>query len=186
MTVSIAFHLNQKIERVGGITMKKLLQEIPKDQIIVFLCIGTMNVHGDSVGPRIGRHLNKLTDKAFSIGTTYDPVHGNTLDAVRKYLEDKWKNAYIIAVDACVTKNQKNIGKIKVSKSSLRPGAGIGKDLGQIGDAGIQIFTSFDHGDYKQNLNELMNVDEQHIANLSYTIADYLANCVNHYRPKRW
>ena len=57
-----------------------------------------------------------------------------------KYINNKNKNAFIVAIDAAVTEQEKDENKIFARNKPIKPRLGLGDDLGSIGDVSI-IFT---------------------------------------------
>jgi putative sporulation protein YyaC len=111
-----------------------LSQVMPKGmnrENVLFVCIGTDRSTGDSLGPMIGTQLKKA---GFNVlGTLDEPVHAmNIEDIVSSLPEDK----FIIGIDACLGQVS-SIGLIETAVGSVRPGAGVGKDLPKVGDAYI-------------------------------------------------
>ena len=130
---------------------------------IIFLCIGTDRATGDSLGPLIGYKLQKLHYKNVHIyGTLKDPVHAKNLNDTIELIYKSHKSPLIIAIDACLGKIE-NIGNINIGEGSIRPGAGVDKDLQPIGDiyiTGIVNFKGFADMLILQNtrLNTVMNL----------------------------
>ncbi len=117
--------------------LKETLKEfIPSKKEIVVLCIGTDKATGDSLGPLIGYKLNKLPkkDNVKIYGTLKNPVHAINLSSTINEIYSTNENPLVIAVDASLGKN---VGYITVGKGSLRPGSGVKKDLGEVGDVFI-------------------------------------------------
>ncbi len=119
------------------------LCSLKKGQALVFLCIGSDRITGDSLGPIIGHLLKKSGCRAFIYGDLSSPVHaGNlikTLDRIRLI----HGNAFIIAIDASVGRTS-HVGCVSVSDASLFPGSGVGKRLPSVGSISITgIVSSF-------------------------------------------
>lgn len=123
-----------------------LITEFPKEyNNIVLLCIGTDRSTGDSFAPMIGTLLSEknINNNNFKIlGTLQNPVHAKNLRSTLDGL--KSDNSLIIAVDASLG-DAKNIGKIKIVDGSIRPGAGVGKELPIVGDISITAVVNFDY-----------------------------------------
>ena len=106
-------------------------------QPLVFLCIGSDRATGDSLGPIIGyklkqRHLSSV----YIYGTLEQPVHAKNLSEVIREIHDTFDQPFIIAIDASLGKSS-HIGYFTLGEGSLRPGAGVGKDLPQVGNLHI-------------------------------------------------
>lgn len=101
---------------------------------VVIVCIGSDRSTGDSLGPIIGTLLSqKRFANAHIYGTLRDPVHAVNLHETTALLSRTHTAAKVVAVDACLGKTE-SIGLITVGMGSLRPGAGVNKDLPPIGD----------------------------------------------------
>jgi putative sporulation protein YyaC len=169
---------------IGSLTMKTLLQSIPKEKTILFLCIGTPKYPGDAVAPMIGQHLRGKLEKAIVIGTTPDPVHAMNMEETREYIKKHWKDTYIIAIDACVTNNSSFMNKVHIGTTQINPGSALGKNIKAIGDASIRVFTTLKSDNHKKTLDSLRNADPHIVGHLAWDIADYIANSVKRYVVK--
>ena len=118
---------------------KELLLSIPSvtSRPIVFICIGTDRSTGDSLGPLVGTLLEeqKLTP-FFVYGTLDEPIHAVNLADKLKEIQTKHVNPYIIGIDACLGRI-KNVGVIQMGNGPVKPGAGVNKDLPEVGDIHI-------------------------------------------------
>lgn len=108
---------------------------IPNDiqnEEVIYLCIGTDRVTGDTLAPFVGTYLEGLGYENV-IGTIDNPVHAVNL---REILDNLPKNKVVIAIDACLG-HPESVGTIQVIKGSIKPGAGVNKDLPSCGDYAI-------------------------------------------------
>ena len=105
---------------------------VPAGKELYFLCIGTDRSTGDSFGPLVGTFL-KEHGVPNVFGCLGEPVHAMNIEDIHFSLPD---NAFIVAIDACLGQAA-NVGRINVVSGPTKPGAGVGKDLGQYGDASI-------------------------------------------------
>jgi putative sporulation protein YyaC len=119
-------------------TLSKEIYPIVKSgRPIVLLCIGTDRSTGDSLGPLVGDKLKFLIqDRVFLYGTLQEPVHAKNLSSIINEVDIRFKNPFIIAIDACLGSIQ-NVGKIIIESKPLRPGSALNKDLPQVGDLSI-------------------------------------------------
>lgn len=111
---------------------------------IVFLCIGSDRATGDSLGPIIGYKLSKyIHQPKFHIyGTLEKPVHAKNLKDTVAMIHQKHSDAFIIAIDASLGKSD-HIGYITLGEGPLKPGAGVNKDLPEVGDLFITGIVNF-------------------------------------------
>lgn len=117
----------------------------PKDKQLVFLCIGTPLLSGDSLGPTVGSYLKDLGVPSV-YGTLQAPVHAENIELYRKIIKKMHQQATIIAIDAAIgDKNQS--GYITIRKGALHPGSALGKPIRPIGHIEITgVFENISHG----------------------------------------
>ncbi|MBD1371987.1 spore protease YyaC [Hazenella sp. IB182357] len=104
---------------------------------IVCVCIGTDRSTGDALGPITGNLLEKRASSALKIyGTLEHPVHALNLSNTIYQIRQNHPQAFVIAIDACLG-HMKSIGYIQLGLGPLKPGAGVKKDLPEIGEVHI-------------------------------------------------
>lgn len=104
---------------------------------IVFVCIGTDRATGDSLGPLIGYKLQNMKYKNIFIhGTLDEPVHAKNLNNVINNIYGNYNKPFIIAIDASLGRIDR-IGLLVIGEGSIKPGAGVDKELPSVGDAYI-------------------------------------------------
>lgn len=106
-----------------------------EDEVVIF-CVGSDRWTGDCLGPMVGTLLEESKCKVTVYGTLNNPVHAKNLEEVLKQVEEKHKNAYIIAIDACLG-FQDSVGKIQLEDEALKPGAYMDKKLPTVGNLTI-------------------------------------------------
>jgi putative sporulation protein YyaC len=100
---------------------------------IVALCIGTDRSTGDAMGPLVGTKLQHLYPNGIKIfGTIDEPVHAVNLKETIEKIERYHPHALVIAIDACLGQFS-SVGNINVAHGPLKPGAGVKKDLPEVG-----------------------------------------------------
>ena len=103
----------------------------------VILCIGTDRSTGDALGPLIGTHLSRLNLPQLNVyGTLDEPVHATNLQKNIQSIQQSFVNPFIIAIDACLGRMD-SIGCITLADGPLKPGAGVHKQLPEVGEAHI-------------------------------------------------
>lgn len=103
----------------------------------VLLCIGTDRSTGDCLGPLVGTKVQATAQDYLHVyGTLDEPVHASNLKEKLEQIYTRFKDPYIIAVDACLG-NLENVGHISIGDGALQPGAGVNKDLPAVGDVYI-------------------------------------------------
>lgn len=105
---------------------------------IVCVCIGTDRSTGDSLGPLVGSILQK--NQFHHLGTVYgtldEPVHALNLSDKVHLIQQHHPDSFVIAIDACLGQ-LKSVGSIQVSQGAMKPGAGVNKDLPEVGHLSI-------------------------------------------------
>lgn len=125
-----------EIEKIAGRFLNILLEEMKRQRKTktLFLCIGTDRSTGDSLGPLIGYKLKEHKMKnARIVGTLDMPVHALNLEHCIKGIQRDFSDYVVVAVDASVG-NADHIGYVTLGRGSLRPGLGVSKELGAVGD----------------------------------------------------
>lgn len=131
----VLFEDSDAVERLAV----NLLSHIPvqTSKTIVIACIGTDRSTGDSLGPLVGTFLSEKRNSSFFVyGTLEDPIHAVNLQEKVTEIKIKHRNAFIIAVDACLGR-MKSVGTVQIGNGPLKPGAGVNKDLPEVGDIHI-------------------------------------------------
>jgi len=101
---------------------------------VVFVCIGTDRSTGDSLGPLVGYKLESNSNNNFFFhGTLKNPVHAKNLIDTIKLIETKYENPYVVAIDACLGQTD-HVGYISIGEGSIKPGAGVNKELPPVGN----------------------------------------------------
>lgn len=119
---------------IGDILGELMEQLWYTKQELVILCIGTDRSTGDALGPLIGSKLEeRLPHGVFVHGTLDYPVHATNLVETMDYIRRAYQRPLVIAVDACLGQAD-SVGMITIGSGSMRPGAGVNKDLPQVGD----------------------------------------------------
>lgn len=104
------------------------------DHDLVILCIGTDRSTGDSLGPLTGSKLRSFNPYPYIYGTLDDPVHAANLHDNMQFIQTRFNNPFIIAVDACLGRLE-SVGCVSLGRGSLKPGAAVNKDLPAVGNA---------------------------------------------------
>ncbi|MFI3229645.1 MAG: spore protease YyaC [Bacillota bacterium] len=132
----------------------------------VVLCIGSMGVIGDSLGPLVGDILKAEGVNAYVYGCTKRPVTGVNYGEYVEYLKKK-HDGVVIAIDASVG-DKKDVGKIKIASGGVSAGGALNRDLGRFGDIGI-IGIVAEKGE--DNLRSLINVPHSAVSIMAMRVA---------------
>ena len=139
----------------------------------IFICIGSDLVLGDSLGPLVGTFLKNKKVGSYIYGTLNFPITAKEIEYARTYLKQMHPNSISIAIDAVVGNGQ-DLGLIKVINQGLKPGLGVNKNLGTVGDLsiiGIVAKSSYSN-------KELFNLTR---LNLVYKMAEIITDGIVQY-----
>lgn len=146
-----------------------LMNVIPKDlklDDVVFVCIGTDRSTGDSLGPMVGTYLERV-GYSNVVGTLDAPCHAvNLHERLKRIPEGKM----VIVIDACLGKDS-SIGKIFIGEGGARPGAGVNRDLGVVGN--YHILGCVNVGGFTE-YSVLQNTRLSLVMNMADAIADVI------------
>ncbi|MBE5968307.1 MAG: spore protease YyaC [Lachnospiraceae bacterium] len=165
-----------------GNQLCELMQEhVLLNRTIVFLCIGSDRATGDCLGPIIGYKLSKYKTlpNIYVYGTLEEPVHAKNLKDTIETINMAHEDAFIIAIDASLGKSN-HIGYITLGVGPLKPGAGVNKDLPEVGDVYITGIVNFS-GLLDQmllqttRLNVVMSMADQICLGINYCITQLKA-----------
>lgn len=140
---------------------KKGLESIWCDKILI-VCIGNSSITGDSLGPLVGTKLKE--DKEFCvpvIGTLESNIGASKLDYVRKLIELKYSDYYVIGIDATIS-DIYSAGTHHFRNLPMNPGAGLYKNLGLVGNGSIKgiVLESEDLSNVTKLKQNLVQVDQ--------------------------
>lgn len=114
-----------------------------RKQGILFLCIGSDRSTGDSLGPLVGYKLEQRGwDRGEDgwctplFGTLRRPVHAINLKDTMEQIQREYEDHVVIAIDASIGRHE-HVGYVTVGRGSLKPGLGVRKNLGAVGDVFI-------------------------------------------------
>lgn len=120
-----------------ALELQSKMYDLSVNREIVFVCIGTDRSTGDSLGPLVGTLLEEETVSPFFVyGTLENPIHAINLKEQIDKIHKIHSNPFIIAIDACLGR-LKSVGFIQIANGPIKPGAGVNKDLPEVGDINI-------------------------------------------------
>lgn len=168
-------------EKTTAYELGNTLSELIKEQVllnrtIIFLCIGSDRATGDCLGPIIGYKLSKYKSyhNYYVYGTLEEPVHAKNLRDTISTIYETHEDAFIIAIDASLGRSD-HIGFITIGEGPLKPGAGVDKNLPEVGDifiTGIVNFSGMLDNMLLQTtrLNVVMSMADQICLGINYCI----------------
>ena len=174
------FKVNHEDQQAASKLSKNILTLLPPvtSRPIVIVCIGTDRSTGDSLGPLIGTFLKEKDTAPFHVyGTLEHPIHAVNLEEKLREIKEVHFNPFIIAIDACLGR-MKSVGYIQVGTGPVKPGAGVNKDLPEVGDihiTGIVNVSGF------MEFFVLQNTRLNLVLNMAKTIANGLHETSTHF-----
>lgn len=163
---------NNHIEFVNNLKNK-----IQNKRNIIFCCIGTDRVIGDCIGPITGSLLKSKINSENIYGDLDENLTFNNINKKISEINSKFKNPFIIAVDAALS-DKKNIGKIFIEDGGILIGKGLNKRKRKVGNIGIKVVVGKDYNDNDLNFKTLQNVSLNQIIYLSKIISDGIIDCI--------
>lgn len=139
---------------------------------IIFLCIGTDKIIGDSFGPIVGHYLSQNDYTVY--GNLQRTVNGTNL---KKYIQQIYINhnsPYIIVLDSALGEYD-IVNKIVVGKGGIKPGSALNKNNKLIGDLYINAVVGINSN---QNFEELKRVKLYNIISLSNTVFEAITKSI--------
>ncbi|MCP3739942.1 spore protease YyaC [Rossellomorea sp. BNER] len=132
------FRIQHHEDRASILLSTQLVGMLPdQHRPIVIVCIGTDRSTGDSLGPLIGTFLEEKKSFSFPIyGTLDEPVHAVNLEEKIEEINHTFNNPFIIGIDACLGR-LKSVGSIHMDTGPVKPGAGVNKELPEVGNMHI-------------------------------------------------
>ena len=162
-----------------SITLRKKVQDLELSKLI-FLCIGTDRITGDSFGPLVGYKLKNLFygEKNIEvIGDLENIVSASNIINILNEISNKYETPFIIAIDAAMS-NKIDVGRIIVSSSKMNVGGSFNKKI-YVGDISIKGIVSKDLCNRKSNFILLQNVPLNTIMNMADSVVQGIYDVIN-------
>lgn len=106
-----------------------------KDDIII-IGIGTDKDTMDCLGCLVGTLATTKCENIKVYGTLQEPIHALNIDKRIGSILETHKNSFIVGIDACLG-SEEDYMKVIYKDKPIRPGAGIGKNLINVGDVSL-------------------------------------------------
>ena len=142
---------------------------------IIFLCVGTDRITGDSLGPIIGHNLKKMFKNAKNViilGDLENTVCNLNIEKVINQICTEYSNPFIVSIDSALSRNMDNIGKIFIDKGGIILGSSISRERYIIGDMHIKGVVARDLINPKKNFYLMQNTR----LNMVMKMADIVSN----------
>lgn len=158
-----------------------LLKNNSNNQEIVFLCIGTNRVIGDSIGPIVGTNLKKKIDKNRNIKVMGDLENNICYENIKEYIARlSFSRSFIVVIDSALS-NEENIGKVFVQNKGLKYGESLYKDNSIIGNISIKAVVGKNAYNKFKNFKVLRNTSINRVIDLSNIVSNGIAQVMNSY-----
>ena len=148
---------------------------------LIFLCIGTDRVIGDSFGPLVGyklKHLFKDEQNIKVIGTLDNIICAHNISKIVDEINNTYPESFLIAIDAALS-NTNNIGKIIVSKNKINVGSSFDRKNIYVGNMSIKGVVSKNLSNPKYNFRLLQNIPLHLVMNMADCVAKGIFNVIN-------
>lgn len=147
------------------------------NQKVVFICVGTPRLIGDSVAPLIGSYLENSVPDLPVFGTVDDPITAINLEDTVRGLKGLYSDHKIIAVDVCVSLPTK-VGDIYIKEEKLKPGRALSKSLKAFGHYKfcVNVSPRTDGGGVKEIVKSLQEVSSEEVKKMVSLMAESITN----------
>jgi putative sporulation protein YyaC len=163
-----------------SVNLGKLVKELELTDLI-FLCVGTDRVTGDSFGPLVGYKLKELYKEERRVhvfGDLETHVSVSNISEIMGKIKEEYEKPFIIAIDSAVSSHD-NIGKVVVGKQGISLGSGLNKESIKVGDISIKGVVSEDVGNPKQNFVLLQNTSLNLVIHMADVVAKGMYDVIN-------
>ncbi len=164
-----------------NLELNKILYKLNKKEYskLVFVCIGSSKMVGDSVGPIIGEILNKnLKNSNIKVlGNLKNNINSKNIYQTLKKIEKIYSKPYIISIDSALSNSIKP-GNVFILKKGLVPGRALKKKSIEIGNVSIRAIVGKDENNLVKNYYNLKNVDYKLIIKFSKNISNTILKSI--------
>ena len=163
-----------------SIVLREKIKDLEISKLI-FLCIGTDRVIGDSFGPLVGyklKYLFKDEENIKVLGTLNNIICAHNISGIIKDINATYPDSFLIAIDAALS-NTNNIGRVLVSKNSINVASGFNRNNIYVGDVSIKGIVSKNMNNPKYNFKLLQNTPLNLIMNMADAVAEGIDTVIN-------
>jgi len=163
-----------------SIVLREKIRDLEISKLI-FLCIGTDRVIGDSFGPLVGYRLKdifKNEENIKVIGNLDNIICAHNVSKIIRDISNAYPESFLIAIDAALS-NRNNIGKVVVSKNRLNVGSSFNKNNIYVGDMSIKGIVSKNLNNPKYNFKLLQNTPLNLVMNMADSVAQGICDVIN-------
>ena len=170
----------QKFVNDLSIVLRSKMESLEISKLI-FLCLGTDKIIGDSFGPLVGYKLKKFFDGNENIEVIGDLENIVSLSNVERIIENinsTYEIPFIIAIDSALS-NRIKIGNIIVSNSKMNVAGIFENKRIYVGDVSIKGVVSKDLRNVENNLRLLQNIPLSFIMNMADIVSQGIHEVIN-------
>ena len=142
---------------------------------IIFLCVGSNKIIGDSVGPLVGQMLNntlkeeKNEKKIKVYGNMKDTLNYKNASKVLEEILNQYEKPFMITIDSALG-NEKMIERIVVNAGTIQIGNSLGPGIRYDSHINIKGVVGKYKNSPNENLKTLMSVDQEAVKRMSIQI----------------
>lgn len=142
---------------------------------LIFICIGTNKIVGDSFGPIIGEILKRnVKDRRIKvIGNLTNNINAKNI----KNIKFNCVNPYVISIDSALSDTIEP-GNVFIIKKGLVPGSALNKKATAIGNIAIKGIVAKDEKSLIKNYFNLKNADYKLILKFSKNISKIILQSI--------
>lgn len=177
MEKNIVYAFNGLYDFAPKMISSAINEIVCSDAEVVFACIGSDLVVGDSLGPLCGTFIKNKNNNAYLYGTLKNPLTAKEIECFGANIRKMHPNSIVVAIDASVGKPEE-VGLVKIFDRGIKPGLAVNKNLSLIGDVSII-------GVVAEKSNENFNLYNFTRLNLIYRLAESISNGVTEFLKNR-
>lgn len=148
---------------------------------VIFLCVGTDRITGDTFGPIVGYKLKQFFKNKNNIeifGDLNKTVCNNNIEEWLNFIGHNYSNPFIISIDSALSSNQDDIGKVIVGKGGIFLGSSLGRASHYIGNMSIKGIVAKNLGNPRQNFRLLQNIHLGEVVQMADIVANGIFNSI--------
>lgn len=152
-----------------------------KYKSVVFVCIGTTSISGDSFGPIVGTRLKNAFYRSGTVtimGDVHNTVTYNNIEDSMNYIKYKYANSLIVVIDAALS-DKKDVGKVFIQNRGLKYAESLNKHNNVIGNISIKAVVGEDTRDCIKNFKTLKEVPISKVEAMSNIVSEGIVEVMN-------
>ena len=162
--------------------VEKLEQKIKESYIdeaysnLIFLCIGTNKVVGDSIGPIVGNSLKCMENDFVQIyGTIENTLNFRNAKEIIERLQVDSMNPFFVTIDAALS-SRKRVGEIILNKGYIKIGKALEKSICFYSNINIKCIVGRNMERVAENILELKRANQNEIYKMSKIVSSGIEN----------